>query len=247
MIQSFEEASTKMSTSRRKSEDSETEGLAFGTLSLNQREDLERDISKEEVLISLRDCDGNKAPGPDGFNINFYKKNWEAVKTEVEEFIAEFYKNGRLTRGINQTFITLIPKVKCAQSLDDFRPISMVNSSYKILAKCLARRLSSVLPDLISPNQTAFIANRSIHDGIMITNELIHSLKSDGRSALILKLDFSKAYDSVSWEYLDAVQNRMGFGLKWRKWISECISTARLAVLVNGSPTEDFAMEKGLR
>ncbi|KAL9664116.1 hypothetical protein QQ045_019513 [Rhodiola kirilowii] len=81
----------------------------------------------------------------------------------------------------------------------------------------------------------------------MLTNELIHSVKSDGRSALIFKLDFRKVYDSVSWEYLDAVQERMGFGLKWRKCISECISSARLAVLVNGSPTEDFPMEKGLR
>ncbi|CAM8943692.1 unnamed protein product [Rhodiola kirilowii] len=63
----------------------------------------------------------------------------------------------------------------------------------------------------------------------------------------MIKLDFCKAYDSISWDYLDQIQERMGFGVKWRKWISECISTVRLAVLVNGSPTEEFAMERGLR
>ncbi|CAM8897570.1 unnamed protein product [Rhodiola kirilowii] len=63
----------------------------------------------------------------------------------------------------------------------------------------------------------------------------------------MIKLDFCKAYDSISWDYLDQIQQRMGFGIKWRKWISECISTHRLAVLINGSPSEEFSMERGLR
>ncbi|KAL9672560.1 hypothetical protein QQ045_028811 [Rhodiola kirilowii] len=221
--------------------------IQFGEINQQQKEDLERKISKEEILLSLRECEGNKAPGPDGFNISFYKRFWNEVKPEVEGFIEEFSENGRLTREINQTFIALIPKVSSPQSLGDFRPISLVTSIYKILAKCLAKRLSSVLPHLISPNQSAFLANRSILDGIMITNELIHSIRRDKRRALIVKLDFSKAYDSVSWEYLDQIQQRMGFGVKWRQWIHECISTPKLAVLINGSPTKEFSMERGLR
>ncbi|KAL9687275.1 hypothetical protein QQ045_031674 [Rhodiola kirilowii] len=221
--------------------------IQFGVLNQNQKEDLERMISKEEILSSLKECEGNKAPGPDGFNISFYKRFWNEIKPEVEGFIEEFSANGRITRGINQTFIALIPKTNSPQYVGDFRPISLVTPLYKIMAKCLARRLSSVLPQLISLNQSAFLANRSILDGIMITNDLIHSVKRDKRKALMIKLDFCKAYDSISWDYLDQIQERMGFGVKWRRWISECISTPRLAVLVNGSPTEEFAMERGLR
>ncbi|CAM8980253.1 unnamed protein product [Rhodiola kirilowii] len=85
---------------------------------------------------------------------------------------------------------------------------------YKILSKCLSRRLSSVLPHIISPNQTAFITDRNILDGIMIVNELIHAVKRERRSTLVIELDFKKAYDSVSCEYLRSVQEGMGFGAK---------------------------------
>ncbi|KAL9674773.1 hypothetical protein QQ045_002972 [Rhodiola kirilowii] len=182
---------------------------------------LEREISAEEISITLKDCDGSKAPGPDGFNMKFFKKFWYQIKEEVVDFMDEFWRNGR--------------------------PISLVNSIYKLLAKCLAKRLSEVLPHLISQNQTAFIANRSILDGIMVTNELIHALKSEKGAALIIKLDFRRAYDSVSWEYLESIQKCMGFGFTWRKWMKECYSTVKLAVLVNGSPTKFFPLERGLR
>ncbi|KAL9675464.1 hypothetical protein QQ045_003666 [Rhodiola kirilowii] len=179
--------------------------------------------------------------------MNFYKKYWHIVGEEVRGFIKELWENGRLSKGINKTFIALIPKLASPQQFDDFRPISLVNSINKILSKCLARRLSAVLPLLISPNQSAFIANRNILDGIMVTNELIHAMKTEKRQALVIKLDFRKAYDYVSWNYLEMIQRRMGFGCKWIGWMAECYSSARLAVLINGSPSKEFAMKRGLR
>ncbi|KAL9659549.1 hypothetical protein QQ045_024356 [Rhodiola kirilowii] len=112
------------------------EELNFGSLNENQRKLLESAISEEEILEAVKDCDGNKAPGPDGFNINFFKKFWETVKEEVVGFIKEFWLNGRLLKGINKTHLALIPKTSSPQSLMDYRPISLVNSMYKILAKC---------------------------------------------------------------------------------------------------------------
>ncbi|KAL9689931.1 hypothetical protein QQ045_010322 [Rhodiola kirilowii] len=208
---------------------------------------LESKLSEDEIRWALNECDGSKAPGSDGFNVNFYKKYWCYVKEEVVGFIEEFCENGRLAKGINKTFLALIPKVESPQSFRDFRPISLVNSMYKILSKCLAKRLSSILPSLISPNQSAFLANRSILDGIMVINELIHAMKREKRTALIIKLDFRKAYDSVSWEYLETVQSCMGFGSKWIDLMKECYSCVRMAVLVNGAPSKEFPMEKGLR
>ncbi|KAL9676049.1 hypothetical protein QQ045_004262 [Rhodiola kirilowii] len=223
------------------------EEMKFTSLNAIQREFLESKISEEEIQCALKECDGCKAPGPDGFNLNFYKKYWCYVKDEVVGFIEEFCENGRLAKGINKTFLALIPITVSPQSFSDFRPISLVNSMYKILSKCLAKRLSSVLPKLISPNQSAFIANRSILDGIMVINELIHAMKFKKRAALIIKLDFWKAYDSVSWEYLEKIQRSMGFGSKWIEWMTECYSIMRMAVLVNGLPTKEFPIERGLR
>ncbi|CAM8992379.1 unnamed protein product [Rhodiola kirilowii] len=164
--------------------------MLFDSLNDNQRRFLERQISVEEIIATLKDCDGSKAPGPDGFNMKFFKKFWGQISDEVVGFMEEFWKNGRLPEGINRTFLVLIPKKPHPQCFDDFRPISLVNSIYKLLAKCLTRRLSEVLPLLISQNQSAFIANRSILDVIMVTNELIHTLKMEKRAALIIKLDF---------------------------------------------------------
>ncbi|KAL9676300.1 hypothetical protein QQ045_004513 [Rhodiola kirilowii] len=81
----------------------------------------------------------------------------------------------------------------------------------------------------------------------MIVNELIHAVKRERRSALVIKLDFRKAYDSVSWEFLRSVQVSLGFGEKWINWMQECYSTAALSILINGSSTEDIPMERGLR
>ncbi|CAM8938136.1 unnamed protein product [Rhodiola kirilowii] len=172
--------------------------MNFATLNEYQRECLGSHIGEEEILVALKDCDGNKAPGPDGFNMNFYKKYWYIASEEVVGFIKEFCEIGRLLKGINKTFLALIPKSASPQCFDDFRPISLVNSMYKILSKCLAKRLSSILPQLISPNQSSFIANMNILDGIMVINELIHAMKIEKRQTLVIKLDFRKAYDSMS-------------------------------------------------
>ncbi|KAL9676604.1 hypothetical protein QQ045_004820 [Rhodiola kirilowii] len=136
--------------------------LFSGSLNEDQKSFLEGEISEEEIMAAIRDCDGNKAPGPDDFNVNFYKKIWLIVGEEVVGFVKEFSSNGKLARSINKTFIALIPKTVNPQCFIDFRPISLVNSMYKILAKCLAKRLTSVLSQIISLNQSAFITDRNI-------------------------------------------------------------------------------------
>lgn len=125
--------------------------------------------------------------------------------------VKEFSGNGRLTRGITLTFITSIPKNKNPEFFEEFRPFSMVNSiSYRILVKCLAKRLSTVLPLPISPEESAFLDKRSILDEIMITNELIHSSKKNQKKVLVIKVDFRKAYDFISSSHLDQIWQRRG-------------------------------------
>ncbi|KAK2433359.1 hypothetical protein QL285_018637 [Trifolium repens] len=162
-------------------------------------------------------------------------------------FVCEFHRNGKLTKGLNSTFIALIPKIESPQRLNDFRPISLVGSLYKILAKVLANRLRLVVGSVVSEAQTAFVKSRQILDGVLIANEVVDEARRSKKELLLFKVDFEKAYDSVDWKYLDEVMGKIAFPVLWRKWIKECVSTATASVLVNGSPTEEFPLERGLR
>ena len=100
--------------------------------------------------------------------------------------------------------------------------------------------MKKVLPKIISMAQGAFVYGRQILDGVLIANECIHSRKKEKRPGLICKLDLEKAYDRVDWDFLQYLMRRMGFGVKWRAWILECLSSATFSILINGSPTGSF-------
>jgi len=118
--------------------------LHFRTLSFSEGGGLIKSFSVEDVKASIWDCHSFKSPGPDGINFGFIKDFWLDLKEDIMRFVSDFHRNGKLTKGINTTFIALIPKVDSPQSLNDFRPISLVKSFYKILAKLLANRLRQV-------------------------------------------------------------------------------------------------------
>jgi hypothetical protein len=107
--------------------------------------------------------------------------------------------------------------------------------------------LKSVIGKVISETQSTFVKDRQILDGILIVNEVVDDAKKRKKELLMFKVDFEKTYDSVEWGYLDSVMIKMGFSIKWRQWIMTCVSTATVSVLVNGSPTHEFSMERGLR
>lgn len=149
-------------------------------------------------------------------------------------------------RGSNSSFLTLIPKIASPRQLTHYRPISMIGSMYKVLSKLLAKRLSKVLQKLISPTQSRFLPHRNIMEGVLIANELIDEVKRAKSSCLIFKADIEKAFDSVNWDYLFSMMRSLGFGEIWIGWMRECLSTARVAVLFNGSPSNEVTMCRGL-
>ncbi|KAK3224602.1 hypothetical protein Dsin_004464 [Dipteronia sinensis] len=221
--------------------------LSLRQISDRQNKELEEDFSRDEVWEALSNCDGNKAPGPDGINLNFVKKNWDVIREDFMSFLKEFHKDGVIVKDLNRTFIALIPKIAKPETMKDFRPISFVGSMYKVLVKILANRLRKVMNTIIGEAQMAFVKQCQIVDSFVIASEIIHNWKKDSKGGLVVKLDFEKAYDSVDHSFLDSILGGMGFGLKWRKWMNYCISSPVLSVLVNGSPTEEFSLERGLR
>lgn len=104
-----------------------------------------------------------------------------------------------------------------------------------------------MIPDMISENQTAFVGGRKILDGVLLANEITCSEKSVKKELCLLQVDFAKAYDSVNWDFLGSIMEQMRFGAIWRSWIRGCLSSVKISVLVNGSPTKDFGMERGFR
>lgn len=149
------------------------------------------------ILATVWDCDNFKSPGPDGIHLGFFKEFWEILKVDLLNFFAEFYHNDKLTKGLNSTFIALIPKVDNPQRMVDFRPISLVSSVYKILSKVLANRLRRVVGHVVSGSQSAFIKGRQILDGILIANELVDDAKCKKKYLLLFKVNFEKAYVTI--------------------------------------------------
>ncbi|KAK3193895.1 hypothetical protein Dsin_025205 [Dipteronia sinensis] len=117
---------------------------------------------------------------------------------------------------------------------------------YKVLVKVLANRLKKVMNLIIEDTQMAFVKNRQIVDSFVIDNEVIHSWMRDKEGGLLIKLDFEKAYDSMELSFLDSVLREMGFGDRLRRWMRDCVSTPTLSILVNGSPIDQFGVERGL-
>ena len=223
------------------------EGLEFDRIGNMERVWLERKFEREEILQVVSDLDGDKAPGPDEFTMAFYHHCWRVVEKDVLAVFEEFFHHCKLEKSLSATFIALIPKKNDASNSRDFHPISLVGSVYKILAKVLTNRLRVVLDRLISENQNSFVSGRQILDFVLIANECVDSQRKGSVPGVICKLDMEKAYDHVNWEALLYLLDRMGFGVKWCKWIRTCISTIQFSVLINGSPTDFFGSSRGLR
>lgn len=150
-------------------------GLNFQKLSLEQSDSLTVKFTHSEIDEAVQPCNSQKAPGPDGYNFRFIKEAWEVIKFDVYSIVEDFWHTSRLPKGSNVAFIALIAKYENPEGLKDFRPISMVSSLYKIIAKILARRLQKVMDSLIGPFQSSFIARRQILDGALIAGELIET------------------------------------------------------------------------
>ncbi|KAK2372487.1 hypothetical protein QL285_073613 [Trifolium repens] len=223
------------------------DGVVFSMLSEDVNTTLVAPFSLLEIEEAVRDCDGSKCPGPDGFNLAFIKEFWDLMKHEVRIMFDQFSGNDCVPNCLSSYFLTLIPKIKSPQHLGDFRPISLLGCWYKILSKVLANRLASVIGSLIPKNQSAFLKGIQLVEGVVVVNEVIDYARKRGKSCLILKVDFEKAYDSVEWEFLDYMLERFGFCQKWRNWMKACVCVGSLSVLVNGSPTEEVKIKRGLK
>lgn len=150
----------------------------------------------------------------------------------------------RIPSGCNSSFITLIPKINNSVVISDFHIISLIGIQYKVFAKLLALRWPKVIHLVVSGEQTRFIKNRKIFNGPLMVNEVVEWYKKKKKKKMmLLKIDFGK---SVRWSYLDCLMKFMNFGDKLCAWIRACLILAKLLVLVNGSPIDEFQSFRGI-
>ncbi|WVZ83331.1 hypothetical protein U9M48_030492 [Paspalum notatum var. saurae] len=208
--------------------------------------DLEKPLTEEEITSTIKELPAQKAPGPDGFIGEFYKHCLPTLKQDLLEAVRAFFQQkSRKLELVNVANLVLLPKTPDADSLNLFRPISLINSFMKIITKILANRLAPKLKELISISQNAFIKKRCIHDNFLYVQRVIRRLHQDKKPALFIKLDISKAFDNISWPYLLEVLQALGFGLKWRNWVPHPQKSSK--ILINGQPTAAIRDMRGVR
>ncbi|GJT08559.1 RNA-directed DNA polymerase, eukaryota [Tanacetum coccineum] len=190
-----------------------------------------------ESVVAVWSCGKNKSPGPDGFTFEFFRKYWDSIGPDMCVAVEWFFRHNSFAKGCNASFITLIPKSQDPKTVSDFRPISLIGSLYKVVTKILAIRLSSVISDLISDVQTAFLPNRQILDGPFIINELLSWCRHKKQQAMVFKVDFAKAYGTQFVDYRMTFFFSFGFGIKWRSWIKGSLISGLWICFVNEKST----------
>jgi hypothetical protein len=210
--------------------------------------DLELPFTHDEVKGVIDSMPPDKAPGPDGFTGKFYKACWETIKEDIISAINTLYSmNAQGFQLLNTANIVLLPKKGDALRVTDYRPISLIHSVAKIFTKLLANRLAPKLSSLVSNCQSAFIKKRSIHDNFLYVQNTVRKLQKLKVPALFLKLDIHKAFDTVNWSYLLEIMQALGFGHRWREWISFLFCTATSTPLLNGQRGPSFGHGRGVR
>lgn len=200
----------------------------------------------EEVWNTIKDLPSDKAPGPDGFTGRFYKSCWAIIKGDIMAALHTVWgKNFRNLWMLNSAYITLIPEKADADQVKDFRPISLVHSFAKLVTKLLANRLASRLDQMVPPIRVLLSRNDSYRITLCWYNKLCSSCTHKNSPGSFLKLDITKAFDSVSWSFLLEVLDKLGFGSRWRDLLCGLLVSST-QVLLNGTPGDFIQHRRGL-
>lgn len=174
-------------------------------------------FSEQEVWETIKEMPSDRAPGLDWYTGLFYKVAWPIIKGDVMNAINALWSLDACSFNLlNDALMVLLRKNNAPTRLKDYRPIALMHSFSKLLAKCLARRLGPRLNEMVTLNQSAFIKGRAIHDNFRTIQLACRWLNSRKFPSLLLKVDIAKAFDSVGWPFLIEVLEHIGFPRRWR-------------------------------
>ena len=216
--------------------------------SAEQAAGFEKEFTPRDIRDAFFTLPKNKTCGPDGYSAEFFTASWSVIGPEVTEAVLEFFRSGSLLKQWNSAILVLIPKKQNASLTTDFRPISCLNTVYKVISKLLAMRLKEIPPQIISSAQSAFLPGRLLAENVLLATDLVNGYNTQAVSSRgMLKVDLRKAFDSVRWDFILATLRAIAVPESYISLISECLSTASFTIAVNGIAGGFFKSSKGIR
>ncbi len=224
------------------------ENFKVPKLSQNEADVLEGMITFIEASQTLKNMKNNKSPGSDGFTVEFFKAFWRLLGHFIVRSVNYGFFKGHLSVTQNQGIITCLPKGdKSRQYLKNWRPITLLNNTYKIASGCIANRIKKTLHKLIDSDQTGIIQGRYIGGNTRLIYDIMHYADEKDIPGMLLMIDFEKAFDSVSWKFIDKVFEYFKFGNDIKNWIKILHKNSKSAVNQGGNLSNFFDIERGCR
>ena len=213
-----------------------------------QREAIDQPVTLYELKHALKGMREEGSPGPNGLTVKFYKYFFDDLSPFLLKFVCSCFNKGYVTEYFKTSFTVLLPKDSGSPlEVKNYRPISLLNISFKILTKALANRLSPFLCDLVHPDQAAVIKGRSIQNHNHYIRDIISLANLRGDSSCIVSIDQQKAFDRVSHEWLFKVLKENNFGPNFIRWISILNNGATSKILLNKVLTSEYQLHRGVR
>lgn len=218
------------------------------SLSDTERVFMESAFTQEEFKLALDHLNKNRCPGSDGLPPEFYFYFWEHLAPYLFDSLSFSIAEGSLSSEQKRGIITLIPKKDVDRRLvSNWRPITLLNTDYKVLTKAIAIRLQKYLGKLIHQNQTGFMPGRFIGDNIRAIQDVAHIFRIHNRDGMIVSIDFSKAFDTVRWHFLFRVLKAFGFGPNFVDLIKTLFSGVESCITNGGTTSGFFKPQRGIR
>jgi mannosylglycoprotein endo-beta-mannosidase len=208
---------------------------------------LTRDLTVKDILDAIKALPKGKAPGHDGVRMEFFHEYAEEVAPTLLQAFTAMLNSQATSASINKGLITLIPKIGDRARLSNWKPITLLGSIYKVLAKTLAGRIQSALTHIIRPNQTGFVEGRSILDNVFMAQEALGWAEESEQDLVLLLLDFEKAFDIIEWGFLFTALTKLGFSGTWVSWVGSLYQAASSAIKVNGATGLDFQLVRSVK
>ena len=217
-------------------------------LSEQEAENLEGEITLTELAQALKNMKNDKSPELDGFTAEFFKFFWIDIGVFVLRSLNMGYRTGNLSVTQKQGIITCLPKPnKNRHFLKNWRPISLLNVVYKLASAVIANRIKVVLNSLIHEDQKGFISGRFISENVKLIYDILFETKSQNLPGLILSVDFEKAFDTVSWKFIEKVLDYFNFGPSVKSWIKLFQNGSESCIIQNGHMSDFLQLKRGCR